>query len=516
MISLPFDIPTYIFHNSKESFQWPTAYNNYSFLSRSFIDKSLEILEVQKGDMRICLSCKLSDILVDLANATRQNIDLQVAKTNGYHFLYDENFSPVIDWFLNGKSYSDARIVHRLSNNIREESIRTKIILYARWLKRLLKKNRNKENYNSMHFNILMSEWIAEKGVPTFDILPEIYLHGPLIDLGNKANAIVAAFCDLVIDSYDFCKSRRAGLIIAVEMIVKFHLRQALSDLKFLKKSNLYKILGNGLISGTPKYQGRMLGWYFLEHSKDVIRFAHGGERVFYKDYVWPISELPYCSHYFAHSQVEAQNIKKRVHNGDYGIIQGMENIAFCSQGSRKHQELFGSSNLPFSNKTIVYVASCYEHDQAPGFPSFKVPDVLYFDFQIRLLKLLRSQGWYIILKPHPKGLYLEKDYLEGYVDEIAKTPFVPDSFKADRFLFDFAGTAFFDTLATRQRITLLNLGGRPFDLKECNQLQKRCSILNLGFDSLGRINIDGAAILETLNNAPTNICTQFIKRYAF
>jgi hypothetical protein len=143
------------------------------------------------------------------------------------------------------------------------------------------------------------------------------------------------------------------------------------------------------------------------------------------------------------------------------------------------------------------------------------MPDVLYFDFQIRLLEFLRSHGWYIILKPHPKGLHLDSNYLSCFVDEIVKSPFVPNSFIAERFLFDFAGTAFFDTLATRQRITLLNLGGRPFDLKEFNQLQKRCSILSLGFDGLGRININEAEILETLDNAPTNIGNQFIERYA-
>ena len=130
-------------------------------------------------------------------------------------------------------------------------------------------------------------------------------------------------------------------------------------------------------------------------------------------------------------------------------------------------------------------------------------------------MEFLRAQGWYIILKPHPKGLHLESDYLSGFVDEIVKKPFVPDSFKAERFLFDFAGTAFFDTLATRQRITLLNLGGRPFDLKELNQLKKRCSVLSLGFDSLGRINMNGAEILASINNAPKNIGTSFIERYA-
>ena len=140
-------------------------------------------------------------------------------------------------------------------------------------------------------------------------------------------------------------------------MVVKFHLGQALSDLAYLKNSSLYKKLGKGLISGTPKYEGRMLGWYFLEHGKDVIRFAHGGERVFYKDYVWPISELTYCSHYYAHSQVEAQNIKTRINNGDYATIQGMDKIAVLSRGSEKHQGLFASSKLPILNKTIVYVA---------------------------------------------------------------------------------------------------------------------------------------------------------------
>ena len=145
MKSLPYDIPTYIFHLGKENFHWPTSNNEYDFISRDFIDKSLEILEAQKADMLTALSCKLSDILVDLANIIRQSIDLEVATKNGYHFLYDRNFSPVMDWFLKKNSPSDARVVYRLSNNFRDERLTAKLILYARWLKRLLRKNHSIE-----------------------------------------------------------------------------------------------------------------------------------------------------------------------------------------------------------------------------------------------------------------------------------------------------------------------------------------------------------------------------------
>lgn len=515
MNTIPFDIPSYRDRDHAADFIWPTPYNSYDFLSYGFIDGALKLLDGQKGDMRIAMTCKLSDIIVDLANLVRQAWDLQQAREAGHDFVYDRAFSPTCDWLKSGGHAEDLRVVYRLKPDGRECSLKSGLTLRARQMKRMLDKNSGAADYNAINFNLLMKEWIASENISTTNLLTELYVHGcPHFDKKSFAQ-ISDGLRQVVCAAYSFSPDLKRAVDLGIGMIVEMHLSQALGDLAHLKASKLHKHLRKGLISGTPKYEGRMLGWYFLDHGKDVIRFAHGGERVFYQDYAWPIAELPYCSQYLAHSKREAENMNARVQTGGYAILPEMKKIHFSSHGSAKHQFLFKSATLPERNKTLVYVTSVYEHDEAPGLPAFKIPDVLYFDFQLRLLKFLRGQGWRIILKPHPKGLYMDMDYLTPYVDETVKTPFDANAFKAEVFLFDFAGTAFFDSLATKQRVALLNLGYRPFDPAECGKLAKRCALADLGFDARGRVHLDQDAVVAVLQDAPESIDDNFIMTYA-
>lgn len=515
MSNIPFDIPSFCKRNSASDFLWPIDYTEYEFLSYGLINKALQILDAQDGDAKIALTCKLSDIIIDINNLAQQALALQKAEESNHTFIYDRVHSPTCDWLLNSANSNDLRIIHRLKPSLRDTSVKSRVLLYMRQAKRLIAQDKQDDKYNTINFNLLMTEWVTSKDVKTFNLLTDYYVHGkPKCD--HELNASIArAFQDALFSSYNYTTKFKKAVSLAIEMIIQSHLSQALGDLSRLKSSNLHKYLKKGLVSGTPKYEGRMLGWYFLEHGKEVIRFAHGGERVFYKDYAWPIAELPYCSQYYAHSRKEAENMKKRIETGQYAITEDMKNIKFSSLGSHKHQQLYKPQIKPAKNKTVVYATSVYEHDDAPGLPAFKTPDVLYFEFQARLLTFLKKQGWHIILKPHPKGLYQNQDFLAPYVDEIVKAPFDANTFKAEIFLFDFAGTAFFDTLATTQRVLLLNLAGRPLDNKELENLQKRCAVLNLDFDDLGRITLDETQIAIAMQSAPQHIDKSYIDTYA-
>ena len=204
----------------------------------------------------------------------------------------------------------------------------------------------------------------------------------------------------------------------------------------------------------------------------------------------------------------------KRIKNGDYAVMLDMKKIQFKSRGSDKHQAIYKSAVPSKNNKTLIYVSSVYLGDLAPNLPAFKVPDSPYFDFQSRLLSFIRDDGWRVIVKPHPKGLYNPAKLLESYADDVVIAPFDPNMFEAEVFLFDFAGTAFFDTLASKQRVTLLNLGRRPFDQAERKQLEKRCSVYDCGFDALGRVDLDKEAISNAIAQAPRAGFKDFTKRY--
>ena len=504
MIKIPLDIPSFDQKNIKD-FRWPVSYDEYDYLSYGFVDNALKILENQNGDIKIALTCKLSDILIDICHVARQAIEIQSIKNAGFDIIYCEKSSTRVNYLLGKNS-----IVLR---NTRKNLFKKNLLIYLQYLKRVLSNTTSPtaHGYHAMGFNYLMKEWIEAENIDTANILVDFYINGAPVKNEKLCNDISHMFNNALRNRYDF----KYPVDSAIKEIISHHLEQALGDIDFIKRSKLNRSLRKGLVSGTPKYKGRLLSWYVQDQGKKVIRYAHGGERVFYKDYVWPIAELPYCSEYFLHSQTEANKVAERIGNGAYATTPEMKNIQFNSRGSDKHQRICKNSVEPEKNKTLVYVSGVYLGDIAPNFPAFKVPDSPYFDFQIRLLKFLRNEGWHIIIKPHPKGVYNPTELLQPYADEVIIAPFNPNMFKAEIFLFDFAGTAFFDTLASKQRTTLLNLGNRPFDKSEYTNLEKRCSIYNCGFDEYGRIDLNKDAILQAIKSAPKGKSIDFIERYA-
>ncbi len=506
---IPLDIPSFDLDKHDE-FMWPISYEKYDFLSYGFVDKLLNILDNQEGDVKTALTCKLSDILIDIAHIVRQAIEIQEIRKTGNDIIYDIEASPTIGWLL-GRTEKVVR-----HNNCR--SFRDNALIYARFLKRILSGSAVPSGniYNAVSINYLMKEHISAENLEVTNMLVEFYLRSIPSQTNGSIDDISFSIYDALKDVYEFDYQIEK----AVKEIVEYHMKQALGDIEHLKKSSLRKALGRGMVSGTPKYEGRILSWYFQDNGKDVIRHAHGGERVFYKDYVWPIAELPFCSAYYTHSKTEAINIKSRIDIGEYAAYDALRSIKFTSLGSVKHKNIYknsmaGKKQSPKA-KTIIYVTGVYLGDLAPNLPSFKIPDSLYFDFQIRLLKFLKSEGWRIIIKPHPKGLYNPAKLLEPYADEVVIDKFDPNNFNAEVFLFDFAGTAFFDTLFSAQKVVLLNLGHRPFDDGELGFLEKRCSVLNHGFDECGRVAMDKDRLLNAIENVPLDGCLDdFVERYA-
>jgi hypothetical protein len=498
------DIPSFE-GRVKDDFVWPVPYSDYDFLSYGFVDEALKILAAHSGDVHIALTCKLSDILIDIMHVARVALEIERAGEQGFECQYHPKASKTAH-FLMGQGESALR-------HARQRSWRD-FAHYARYEFHRLSggvDGRAGADYHTLNPNALMGEWCGAQDMPGIALPVEFYTHGFKTASDPVIADIAQSFASALQDRYGF----DLPVSQAINESIHYHMEQALGDLARLKRSGLNRHLKAGLVSGTPKYEGRLLSWYAQDHGKDVIRFAHGGERVFYEDYIWPIAELPYCYEYYAHSGAEADAMAARVQNGTYAVTPEMADIEFKSVGSQKHQAVFESAKPPAKNKTLVYVTGVYLGDLAPNFPAFKIPDSLYFDFQIRLLKLLKSNDWNVILKPHPKGLYAPADLLRPYVDDVVLTPFDPNAFEAELCLFDFAGTAFFDTLFSKQRMTLLNMGGRRFDAAHRDDLDGRCSILDMGWDGNNLADISDADILKAIDSTPDPINSEFVQNYA-
>ena len=94
--------------------------------------------------------------------------------------------------------------------------------------------------------------------------------------------------------------------------VITGHIGKAWADLERVRALITARRAGETLAGGTPKHIGRLFAWQYGQLGREVVRFAHGGERAFYDDYAWSLAELPYCDRYYCHSSAEARHLQRR------------------------------------------------------------------------------------------------------------------------------------------------------------------------------------------------------------
>jgi hypothetical protein len=152
-----------------------------------------------------------------------------------------------------------------------------------------------------------------------------------------------------------------------------------------------------------------------------------------------------------------------------------------------------------------MYVAGGYLGERLGDFPSRKPPDVIYFEWQRWLLKALRSAGFRVVVKPHPKGVLREAELLQPLCDEIVQGNFDPNGHAVDCYLFDFAGAAFFDALASNRGIVLTDMGVRPLDPHSFDDLRLRCEVVRCTLTERNLFRVDTNSLVEAVENAVTS-----------
>ena len=297
---------------------------------------------------------------------------------------------------------------------------------------------------------------------------------------------------------------------------------QAYCDLRAYKIWSRKERPSDSLLGGTPNVFGRLLGGLYREEGRRVLRCTHGGDRGFFDDSLWAFSELLESDEYWVHGPREAQNIARRL--ATQRIICPRKVPEIRAAGSPKHVARFLQGRecpLPEGNgKRVALIASVFTGEWWHVTFAFKPPDPLIADLQIYLLRTLRDAGYYVIVRPHPKGLLpglgMVETFYGPYCDEILTGPFDSNTVDVDVLIFDFAGSAWFDALPTRKAILLVDTGDRQFDPAGKADLEERCAIVKTERLPNGGYWVDPFEIedgvREALLKAP---CTEkFAERY--
>lgn len=503
---------------------WPSPYDAYHTLSRSLIGGLMTTIRaLDPGpDPAAIIRAKTYDMVTDLAFVARLAFDIASARRDDRTLHYDPKASPMLAFLEAGGDPAhspvpriwhhpvDKRARTRLRKSVRRA--RAHVSALHAGSPRIDVHNRNNLANNlleqdarpSVDWPITNLDWTHGGTVPS--ILTE-----STAEIGRAYSRAIAHFIE---DRKLYHTLSHLG-----DFLVSYHIAKCWSDFQIFERHLRSRPMGDMLVSGTPKHLGRLAGWFYRREGKEVIRCAHGGERVFFSDQEWGLAEFPDCDTYYAHSSGERDTLALRLASGGTELVEPDRETTFKTLGSPHHQNLLQRARtLRRTGKTgtVVYVAGGYLGEQLGDFPNRKPPDPLYLDWQIDLIRALKTLGYRVAVKLHPAGIAQEKRYLAHYADAILEGIFDPATVSADAFIFDFAGTAFFDALATDVPMVFADLGIRPFDPTVYDDLMRRCPIAPAERDDRGRFRVLRDALGETIDHAITmDTCpTGFHDRY--
>ncbi|MBT06351.1 MAG: hypothetical protein CMM32_05470 [Rhodospirillaceae bacterium] len=499
---------------------WHTNYHDYSAISNAITTRVLQaILQFQKSTLpRILGDAKAYDIITDLAFICRLGLDLNNNPTP----RYSPRESPLLAFLDTGNTLNNLSRI-RVWHHPPDSTIWPRIKKTAkRWITHgqaiavakhddILNRNYLLSDYLTLHPGRQV-DWPANlfswrepsQGRTKFNDLT--------ICLTETFNSLVSE--NLPVKALLLKRLKQLG-----NLLIHYHLGKAGLDYTIISRSTRRRALGLRLLSGTPKHLGRLTSFLYQQDARPVIRFAHGGERAFFVDNEWAVAELVNCDKYYTHSTGEAHAIKKRIANREIAGSPQANTIKFLSNGSSRHRHIYeNGQKRRHGSKTrqALYVAGGYLGEALADFASRKPPDVLYLDWQVSLLKELRSLGYRITTKLHPRGIMPNRSLLEPYSDRVITGFFDPLDHEVDFLIFDFAGSAFFDALASHHNIILADTTIRAFDKTTKPDLLKRCKIVSASQDDRGRFRVSrddlGNAIESTSDN--TGCPPDFYKNY--
>lgn len=497
-------------HLGLDDLVWPTNYKAYHALSRTLIDSLVDtIRNLDPGDdAAAVIRAKTYDIITDLAFVARLAFDIANARQADRDLSFSVKDSPMLALLANGGDPTQSqglRIWHH-PIDLRKRTRLRKRLRRARSQQRAILAGAGQIDIHNR--NNLVNNLIDTKQQPAVDwpVTNLDWDHGHYVPapLAESVAEIGRTFARVTARFIEEPALRETLNGLGYHLVFS-HLAKSWSDFKTFEKHIQSRPMGAMLISGTPKHLGRLAGWLYRRTGRPVIRCAHGGERAFFADYEWGLAEFPDCDTYYAHSVGERDALGRRLSSGKTKLIEPEQSIDFRTLGSPHHQKLLCRSRTLRRREptgTVIYVAGGYLGERFGDFPNRKPPDILYLDWQINLIRTLKSLGYRVVVKLHPAGIAREARYLAYYADAVLEGIFDPATTTADAFVFDFAGTAFFDTLATDAPMLFADMAVRPFDSTVFADLLARCPVVPATIDGRGRFRISRDQLGETLASA--------------
>jgi len=193
-----------------------------------------------------------------------------------------------------------------------------------------------------------------------------------------------------------------------------------------------------------------------------------------------------------------------RFHEEEYtkGGISKFHAAVFRSGETRYYYDLYRKCRTKPSSSRIKTI-------MVMGYPMnavrylYSAADFFLFqlDVELRLVRLLKENGFKVIYKMHPERQREAAGIFEGLCDAVSVEPFEKVWHQGDAFFFGCTtSTTFGFALCTNRPIFVLDVEGRKWNSEAYELLRRRCVMISSGFREGNRIEFDQSEILQELS----------------
>ena len=473
--------------NEDNNIQWLSPTLTYSKISYEIYETFKKFLtnpydKLYQTNLKISLSQiliiaeRISKILIDIEQSLKHNIIIE----------YDKQNNLLLEVLLNNKNsiinseelFQRFKFIHNYQFKNKRSSIdNIKYILF------MMKLNLTKpqEKYDIQNTSNLLNDFVFKNNIKAKLIRPEQW-KWPITD---KKNLILQDIVEkLVISLKTILLNYLTNSIVLENGLSYFKtlifdlLSSNLENIIFLEDLNFSKYMGKTFLGSTPKVLGRILNYYYRIHNKKIIRFSHGGDRLFFNDPQWKYSELIFVDDYYCHSTLETRLQNKKYVAGSKN--KEIHKIKFKTIGSDYHKsisKLNSSKRKINAHKKILIIPGSFLGENLATHGNFKLPDIITLDLIIYTYRILIKNGFDVHIKPHPKGIY--KKIFSKFLNDknIFTRNFIFEN-DFDCYIFEFAGSAFYDSLFTNKGLVLLDTNIRKWYEPARLVLTERCKVV--------------------------------------
>jgi|GEM_PF-2400038 len=251
------------------------------------------------------------------------------------------------------------------------------------------------------------------------------------------------------------------------------------------------------------------------ENGKEVIAHDHGFGNAHIDQTGSAITEFNDVSEYWTYNKRQAQK-KREAIRPDLLWGQRPPEVYALKEGGLQEKSGDVARHVSFSKslKRIMYVGTAF-HGEASRLRPIN-SDIMYFDWQVRLISFFVKHGFEVLYKPHPEGQTRPPvDFAEKLGAKTINNKFEDVPQAVDAYVIDFiASTTTATVLRSDVPVIYFDVGFPNIQDDARELLGRRCSILPVSVSDENRMDVDWEAVYDRVTDENWNFDYSFCDVY--